>query len=381
MLKLDEEIILSLRKNRKIIIQCDELKNEFNLNDSEINEVLTRLKEKGFITEEENGSSRPVCKVVNSQDLILNYLRKNRNREIPVSEIAKNSLFKRNTISNAIHELQLKNLIEICRRPLKRGRYTVIWLTGDKITTRYRHKNEIVAEDFVEENIQTELPKEKIIIDRNLNKDILYLSSNLYDHIEFFKDILPLTHDIFSFVTDYITPLMTAVGDLWETDQLSTVDEHVISGRVEKIIIELINQRNNVKGEVIILVSVEGEFHTLSLLALELLLTDYSYKVINLVKPLPFKALIRYLQESETPKWILISITQSIYRGTLKRDIILLRKEFGDAIRIAIGGQGLIEEDRNKFTEVNNIVITPEDLFQFLTGTFKRKKNDKDSCN
>ena len=149
----------------------------------------------------------------------------------------------------------------------------------------------------------------------------------------------------------------------------------------ERIIIELINQRNNVKGEVIILVSVEGEFHTLSLLALELLLTDYSYKVINLVKPLPFKALIRYLQESETPKWILISITQSIYRGTLKRDIILLRKEFGDAIRIAIGGQGLIEEDRNKFTEVNNIVITPEDLFQFLTGTFKRKKNDKDSCN
>ncbi|WP_455465160.1 B12-binding domain-containing protein, partial [Candidatus Hodarchaeum mangrovi] len=330
MLKLDEKIILSLRKNRKIIVHYDELKNEFKVDNSKIKGIISRLMEKGFITEEETESSHPVFKVVSSQDFILNYLRKNRNREIPVSEIAKNSLLKRNTISNAIHELQLKNLIEICRRPLKRGRYTVIWLTGDIITEKYRHKDELVEEEFIEEKFQKRLSKEPVIIDRNLNEDISYLSSNSYDHVEFFKNLLPLTHDIFTFVTGYLSPLMTQVGNLWESAELSTVDEHIISARMEKIMIELINQRNNIKGEVIILVSVEGEFHTLSLLALELLFTDYSYYVINLAKPLPIKALIRYLQEKGTPKWIFLSITQSIYRGTLKRDIILLRKEFGD---------------------------------------------------
>lgn len=380
MLKLDEKIILSLRKNRKIIVHYDELKNEFKVDNSKIKGIISRLIEKGFITEEETESSHPVFKVVSSQDFILNYLRKNRNREIPVSEIVKNSFLKRNTISNAIHELQLKNLIEICRRPLKRGRYTVIWLTGDIITEKYRHKDELVEEEFIEEKFQKRLSKEPVIIDRNLNEDISYLSSNSYDHVEFFKNLLPLTHDIFTFVTGYLSPLMTQVGNLWESAELSTVDEHIISARMEKIMIELINQRNNIKGEVIILVSVEGEFHTLSLLALELLFTDYSYYVINLAKPLPIKALIRYLQEKGTPKWIFLSITQSIYRGTLKRDIILLRKEFGDTVGIVIGGKGLLEEDRNKFPGANNVIITPEDLFQFFTSSFKRRKNDNDSC-
>ena len=379
MLKLDEKIIKSLRKDHKTIIHYDELKDEFNLDDSKIKDIITRLIEKGFITEEENGLSHPVFKVVNSQDLILNYLRKNHNREIPVSEIAKNNLLKRNTISNAIRELQLKNLIEICRRPLKRGKYTVIWLTGDKITKKYHHKNELVEEEFVKGKLQKKKSKDIEITDGDLDKDIFYLSSDSYDHFEFFKMILPLTQDIFRFVTEYITPLMTQVGNLWESTDLSTVDEHVISARLEKIIIELINQRNNSKGEVIILVSVEGEFHTLSLLALELLLTDYSCKVINLAKPLPLKALIRYLQENGTPEWIFISITQSIYRGSLKRDIILLRKEFGEVVRIAIGGQGLGEQDRNKFQMANNVVITPKDLFQFLTSTFKKKKSDGNS--
>jgi len=79
-----------------------------------------------------------------ARDQILSYLRRNRGKEVPVSELASNLNLKRSTISNAIKELNLQGHIEIERRSLKRGRYTVVYLTGDLIQESYVHKNEII---------------------------------------------------------------------------------------------------------------------------------------------------------------------------------------------------------------------------------------------
>ena len=55
-----------------------------------------------------------------TKEVILNYLRKNKGREIAVHEISEKFDFKLNRISNAIKELELGGEINIERRPLKR---------------------------------------------------------------------------------------------------------------------------------------------------------------------------------------------------------------------------------------------------------------------
>jgi DNA-binding MarR family transcriptional regulator len=56
-----------------------------------------------------------------ARDRIFRYLRQNRGKEVPVSDLVSKLGLKRTTISNAIKELNLQGFIEIERRPLKRG--------------------------------------------------------------------------------------------------------------------------------------------------------------------------------------------------------------------------------------------------------------------
>ncbi len=380
--KYEKEIIVYLRKNRGKTILASHLIKKVDLTESELNHLLQEMETKKLISrkDSQNGQEISLVKTLwgkSSADLILEYLRKNRGREIPVAEISDLYYLKKNTISNSIKELELKGLIEIDRRPLRKGRYTVIWNKGDQISQQYKHPDEIY------ENLDKTSPKEDVVLkktgflDFDREEHIEFLRSKEFDHITFRKKIVTLSKDSFEFVSKYITPLMIEVGDKWEINQLSTGDEHIITQRVEKVLIELITERNNKQGELIVIAPVESEFHTLALLSLELILTGYDYQVINLGKPLPIESLIRYITDLSTiPNWIFLSITQEIYKGTLKRALLSLRNQYGENVKIAIGGQGIKEDDRNLFPEANNVVITPEDLEQFFNAFLRKRKRN-----
>ena len=79
-----------------------------------------------------------------TKDIILEYLKLNHGREIPVSEISETFNFKLARISNAVKELELSKQIVVERRPLKKGKYTVIRLTGDMITQFATHERDII---------------------------------------------------------------------------------------------------------------------------------------------------------------------------------------------------------------------------------------------
>ncbi|MFX0063440.1 MAG: cobalamin-dependent protein [Candidatus Hermodarchaeota archaeon] len=307
--------------------------------------------------------------MISTKDIILAHLRTNRGREIPVSEIVEKFNVKRTTISNAIKELQYKGQIEIERRPLKRGRYTVIWLSGDTISQPYVHEKEIVRKEssrssksvLKDQKFYTELSKQ------NFGDYINYLKSSDYNFTKFKEMINIHQQDLFGLVVSFIRPLMIEVGKRWAQNTLSTAEEHVISARIEKLIIKMIPKQKSDIRNTLLLVPVEGEQHTIGLLALELLLTELNYKIINLAPTLPVKSLISYIKELSTkPEWILLSITVGTYLGTLKREIKAIKEEFGENIRIAIGGQGISENERNYFPEAENVVISVEDLSNFL---------------
>jgi len=311
------------------------------------------------------------CSVSDNQlparERIFRYLRQNRGKEVPVSELSSNLNLKRTTISNAIKELNLQGLIEIERRPLKRGRYTVIYLTSDLIKERYVHKDEIKREEIElkggEQDKHAQIP-EKI----SLNEMINYLKSQDFDIEEFTKALDSQFNDSLSFITDFVTPLMYEVGIQWAHTILSTAEEHVISNRIEQLITTKIppNKNNENKGNVI-LVPVEGERHVISLLSLEYLLRVLNYKVINLGRALPLRSLIQYIKDlPELPDWIFMSITLPAYLGTIKRNLGYLHEIFDTKIRIAIGGQGITEAERNQFPEADIISLNKEDLIQFI---------------
>ncbi|MFW9995546.1 MAG: B12-binding domain-containing protein [Candidatus Odinarchaeota archaeon] len=314
-----------------------------------------------------------------SKDTILDYLKKNRGREVPVAEIKKEFGMELSTISNATKELHYHGLIELERRPLKRGRYTVIWLSGETITEegRYVHEKEVISkgeEQAILKNASgTELDLQKVT-DSVIDSFIVFLKSAGFDADEFQEIVAKLGLDALGLVTQLISPLLKKVGDQWAEGTLTTAEEHVISTRVSKYVSSRVIRQNGKKGTVII-APVEGEQHTIPLVALEYVLTSYGYHIINIGHSVPVKSLIDYVMDLEKlPEWIMVSVTLGIYLGTLKRELKALKEEFGDSIRIAIGGQGLADSDRNSFPEAENVVISVKDLDNFLKKLVAKNK-------
>ncbi|MFX0084792.1 MAG: HTH domain-containing protein [Candidatus Hodarchaeota archaeon] len=305
---------------------------------------------------------------LSARDRIFRYLRQNRSREIPVSELASILDLKRSTISNAIKELNLQGLIEIERRPLKRGRYSVVSLVGDLIKEPYVHKNEIVKEKKKFKGKKKEKKRFPEIEKVTLVEMINFLKSPDFNFDEFLKSIDSMFPDSISFITDLVTPLMYEVGEQWAKTDLSTAEEHVISNRIEQLIVARmpINQDREERGT-IILVPVEGERHVISLLSLEYIFRDLNYKIINLGRALPIRSLIQYIKDlPEIPDWIFMSITLSTYLGTIRRNLEYLHNIFKNQIRIAIGGQGISENDRHLFPEADIIAVNKTDLIKFI---------------
>lgn len=302
-----------------------------------------------------------------ARDRIFRYLRQNRGREVPVSDFTSKFGLKRTTISNAIKELNLQGLIEIERRPLKRGRYTVIYLTGDLIKEPYVHKNEIMREKKISGEIKR-IEKFPVLETATQEEMIKYLKSPNYNADEFLVSIESMFPDSISFIAEFVTPLMHEVGVKWAHTILSTAEEHVISNRIEQLIVaKIATSEDNGERGTVILVPVEGERHVISLLSLEYILRDLNYKVINIGRALPIRSLIQYIKDlPEVPDWIFMSITLPAYLGTIKRNLEYLYNIFKDQIRIAIGGQGISEKERNLFPEADVVAIDREDLIKFI---------------
>ncbi len=302
-----------------------------------------------------------------ARDQILSYLRRNRGKEVPVSELASNLNLKRSTISNAIKELNLQGHIEIERRSLKRGRYTVVYLTGDLIQESYVHKNEIIK--IKRESKYKKQEKRVPLLEMSFINEMIYiLKSPDYNPEKFFEKIESRFPKSIEFITDFVTPLMHEVGIGWTQTNLSTAEEHIISNRVEELIIARmpINGDNQEKGT-IILVPVEGERHVISLLSLEYIFRDLDYKIINLGRSLPIESLVQYIKDlPDLPDWIFMSITLPTYLGTIRRNLDYLHDVFKDQIHFAIGGQGISENERNFFPLADIVSITKEDLLNFI---------------
>lgn len=297
---------------------------------------------------------------MSTREVILEYLKDHRGREIPIYEIQQRFNYKLARISNAIKELDLSGEIKVERRPLKKGKYTIISLMGDNITQFATHERDLIRKESIKRTEDLEsLP---------VSDAIELLNSYYYNQDKFESLIKPYYTHYFSLVFSVIQPIMYEVGNKWENGELTIADEHLIAKRMEKFVSSLIKPTQIRPSKTIILAPVEHEQHNLPLLTLELLLVEKGCNVINLSRTINILSIISFIKKMKSkPDWIFFSATMSAYINNLRMDILSLRKEFHQ-LQIAVGGQGFATIDPKDFTEADIVVKTDEELVEFLNS-------------
>ena len=298
-----------------------------------------------------------------TKEVIFDYLKKNKGREIAVNEISERFKFKLSRISNAIKELELAGKIIIDRKPLVKGKYTVIRLRGDTITQFATHDREI---------------KKPIVSSDNTNKINYFDNIQIIEASKFLKsvnytqtrlqEVISTFDNYFSLVIGFIQPLMYEVGQQWQNGSLTVAEEHLITARLEKLISNLIKNEPNQGSKTIILAPVENETHTLNLLILELLLVEKRLHAINLSRTLSFLSLIEFIKKLKVkPDWIFYTITIESYIANLKLHLKLIKDELSSYnIKIAIGGQGISKFTYQDLPAVDKLVKNSTELQEFL---------------
>ena len=297
-----------------------------------------------------------------TKEVILEYLKLNHGREIPVSEISKKFNFKLARISNAIKELELAKEINIESRPLIKGKYTVISLTGDSITNFASHEREVKG-TTTEKEINTIISEEVPI-----SNAIDILISPVYNQTKFENLLQPYYNNYFTLACDIIQPIMYEVGLLWQNGKITVGDEHIISSRVEKFVTKLIQAQSVGSNKLIVLAPSENEHHTLALNVLELLLIERGFRVINLSYTIDALSLISFIKKAKIyPDWIFFSLTMNSLVHILRMDIKVIRKELQmPNLKIVIGGQGKWGINPEEFKEVDKIIKTKKDIQDLL---------------
>ena len=297
-----------------------------------------------------------------TKEIILDYLIQNHGREVPVSEISKKFNFKLARISNAIKELKLAREIVVERRPIKKGKYTVIWLTGDVITEFASHERDIVESTKIVE-AKPSVPEEF-----SIEKVIKLLFSVNYDQTKRQHLLRPNYRNYRALTFDIIQQDMYQDGLLWQDQKLNVGDEHLLSGRIERFLSGIIQNQPVGTKKLVILVPSENEYHTLALKVLELLLIEHGYKVMNLSYTIDAFSLISFIKQSKLyPDWIFFSLTMDYLLPNLRIEIKIIREELQMTnLKIAIGGQGINGIDPDEFKEADKVVKTKEGLQEFL---------------
>ena len=297
-----------------------------------------------------------------TKDIILEYLKLNHGREIPVSEISETFNFKLARISNAVKELELSKQIVVERRPLKKGKYTVIRLTGDMIIQFATHERYII-EKHPEVETKYVSPSELPI-----SKAIDLLISPSFDLMKFENLLKPYYSTYFNLAVDILQPLMYEIGYLWQTEKITVGDEHLVSERVQKFVSKIVQAQSPGTNKLIILAPSENEQHTLVLKILELLLLERRFKVINLAYTIDALSLVSFIKKAKVyPDWIFFSITVDSFIHNLLMNIKIIKEELRlPNLKIAIGGQGTHNINPSDFTEVNSVVKTNKELQDFL---------------
>lgn len=149
------------------------------------------------------------------------------------------------------------------------------------------------------------------------------------------------------FFDKILRPVMSKIGDDWESGKISIATEHVASNIAQTLVKIIMEQVSAIRNKKKILICVPlGEEHHLGCDVLETYLSIKGFRVYNIGTSIPTESILSFIQANK-PDIILISITLEDNVGAGQR---LVRKIRGQCkIPVLVGGRVTQSEKAHKF--------------------------------
>jgi excisionase family DNA binding protein len=147
------------------------------------------------------------------------------------------------------------------------------------------------------------------------------------------------------FYCDVLTPVLHAIGELWQNGDIGVEDEHLASNVASAMIGRLgprFASRGRTKGTVVIAMPA-GERHDLGLAMLGDILRSDGYRVLNLGADTPASALVAAVRDLADVSAIALSVVNSESLATAANSIVAVRDSIG-AVPVLAGGAAVPDE-------------------------------------
>ncbi len=160
-----------------------------------------------------------------------------------------------------------------------------------------------------------------------------------------------------------IYPFLNRIGVLWVTDTVGPAQEHFIINLIRQKLIVAIEENRRTKradGEKYLLFLPEGEYHEISLLFANYIISARSNKVIYLGQNLPFNEL-ELVYERYKPDYIFTVLTSSLSNHDVQPYVNRLAATFPDTQILLTGyqvvGQDIDTPDNAKIiNQINDLI-------------------------
>jgi excisionase family DNA binding protein len=147
------------------------------------------------------------------------------------------------------------------------------------------------------------------------------------------------------FYCDVLTPVLHAIGELWQNGEIGVEDEHLASNVAAAMIGRLgprFASRGRTKGTVVI-ATPAGERHDLGLAMLGDILRSDGYRVLNLGADTPAQALVSALRSVDDLSALALSVVHSESLATAESLIETVRESLG-AVPVLAGGAAVTDD-------------------------------------
>jgi methanogenic corrinoid protein MtbC1 len=142
------------------------------------------------------------------------------------------------------------------------------------------------------------------------------------------------------FLTDWVAPLLHAIGEAWHEGTISVSDEHVASERVRAFLAAIwrpMSDRN--RGPVVLLSALPGELHDLGLHMAACLVSSAGARVTFLGANVPLDDIASKASKSNVTA-VLVSVSAAANQPRTVAAATALREYLPTEMRLAVGGAG-----------------------------------------
>ena len=222
---------------------------------------------------------------------------------------------------------------------------------------RYNPKN-IKNNENAEKKIQEKLYVKLINGDFEESSKIYHEYANSFNFINFFDKIFK--------------PVMCKIGDDWNANKISIVEEHIASNTAQSLVKTVMERvHRNAKKEKILICVPFGEEHRMGCDVLETYLSSKGFKIYNVGTSVPSESILDFI-DSDKPDIIFLSIT---LKDNLKAGQRLIKKiKEHSEIPIVAGGLAFQGDKPPKMDDVRVISnCTLDEISKILRSTLNHQ--------